>query len=110
MLFISGSAAHSSFRLAKLLKDLQSVNSNIQSVRSQFVHIAHIDNIDNESSQLSSEETKVLEALLAYGEKTYLNDFEPNLWTFPRFGTISPWSSKATDIVHNAYLRFYMIV
>src|SRR3569833_4141722 len=25
-----------------------------------------------------------------------------SLWTVPRLGTISPWSSKATDILHGA--------
>lgn len=28
-----------------------------------------------------------------------------SLWVIPRFGTISPWSSKATDILHNCDLR-----
>jgi len=98
MLFISGSVAHSAFRLKKLLADLQSVNANVTEVSSQFLHIANV------SNELDNTEHDVLNALLTYGEQDELSNFSPNLWSMPRFGTISPWSSKATDIVHNAGL------
>jgi phosphoribosylformylglycinamidine synthase len=45
-----------------------------------------------------------LTGLLTYGEPAHADNTEGHAEEFfviPRFGTISPWASKATDIVHN---------
>jgi phosphoribosylformylglycinamidine synthase len=42
-----------------------------------------------------------LNGLLTYGEPFNGSDEGDAFVVIPRFGTISPWASKATDIVHN---------
>jgi phosphoribosylformylglycinamidine synthase len=46
-----------------------------------------------------------LKRLLTYGEPFNGQTSSQNQLVVPRPGTISPWSSKATDIVHNAGLK-----
>lgn len=55
---------------------------------------------------MTSDESKTLEALLQYGPKEQdVDKAGVLLLVVPRPGTISPWSSKATDIVHNCGLK-----
>ncbi|MFB1035314.1 MAG: hypothetical protein QMC38_08190, partial [Sinobacterium sp.] len=57
------------------------------------------------SEDLNSEELAVLNGLLSYGS---IDEYEQSkgvtLVVTPRPGTISPWSSKATDIARNCEL------
>ena len=101
MLQMIGRSAHSAFRLAKLLSLLQEANSHITGLRSEYRYF--IDTKDGH--QLIEAEQGLLEMLL---EASVSSDNKPLTDTFflvtPRPGTISPWSSKATDIVHNSGL------
>ncbi len=98
MLTLKGSNALSSFRQKKLLKTLQSLDESITDVRAQYVHLV------DRKAKISAEQTGQLEQLLSYGSSSpELKNGELFL-VVPRIGTISPWSSKATDIVHNAGL------
>ncbi|EEY39177.1 phosphoribosylformylglycinamidine synthase [Vibrio mimicus MB451] len=57
-------------------------------------------------AELNPQELEKLEKLLTYGPT--IQEHEPQgllLLVTPRPGTISPWSSKATDIAHNCGLR-----
>jgi phosphoribosylformylglycinamidine synthase len=57
------------------------------------------------ATPLSDEATRVLDGLLAYGPRIVLEPVSGReLCVVPRVGTISPWSSKATDIAHNCGL------
>ena len=95
--FIS-TAALSDFRLEKLLADLQTVQADIQKVAARFVHFV--------SGELTQENKDVLDQLLSYGAPHYNNDSEGEcLLIVPRSGTISPWSSKATDIAQRCGLH-----
>ena len=95
--FISA-AALSDFRLEKLLANLQTVQADIQKVAARFVHFV--------SGDLTQENKHVLEQLLSYGASNYINDSEGEcLLIVPRSGTISPWSSKATDIAQRCGLH-----
>ncbi len=100
MLILPGCQALSGFRLAKLLNELQSLIPDIVSVDAYFIHFVDL----NES--LNEHEHKQLRALLNYGgeQVAQLSDGE-KLIVIPRPGTISPWSSKATDILHNSGLQ-----
>lgn len=100
MLILLGAPALSEFRLAKLTQDIRLVDVDVTEVFSEYVHF--IDTTDD----LSSEELDVLSALLCYGAKGYqeIPADIPSTTVTPRPGTISPWSSKATDIAHNAGL------
>jgi phosphoribosylformylglycinamidine synthase len=102
MLVLTGSTAHSEFRLRKLLRAIQQNVPAVSAISSCFVHFA-------ESAQaLGSEEQHTLEQLLAYGDAPVSDEALGKHGVFrlvvPRPGTISPWSSKATDIAHNCGL------
>ena len=51
--------------------------------------------------ELTADEIQRLEALLDYGDPAKADAEGTEFLTVPRLGTISPWASKATDIVHN---------
>jgi len=100
MLTIRGSAAFSDFRLANTLRDLDSISSEVISLKTEYVHFVQL------SEPLSSLESTQLSQLLDYGEvSSEPTKLDNNaLIVVPRSGTISPWSSKATDIAHNCGL------
>jgi phosphoribosylformylglycinamidine synthase len=94
-----GIAALSDFRKAKLLAKLQAIDPAIKAVDAEYVHFADI------NVKLAPTDKNQLEELLTYGTP-FLGKVEGMLYlVVPRPGTISPWSSKATDIVHNSGLE-----
>jgi phosphoribosylformylglycinamidine synthase len=96
---LRGAPALSDFRIKKLLNQCAELNLSVSDIYAEYVHFAHL------SSALTDEQTHVLEKLLTYGPK--IEEHQPEgklLVVTPRIGTISPWSSKATDIAHNASL------
>ena len=100
MLTLRGAPALSDFRLKKLEQRLADVVSRPLEVYAEFMHIAEL------SEGLDSSEQEVLEQLLRYGPALASHEPEGNLLlVVPRAGTISPWSSKATDIAHVCGLK-----
>ena len=99
MLKISGSSALSDFRINKLLAELQLIEPAIKAVSARFIHFADVEN-DFDSSQ-----AEILKQLLAYGSRQTDADISgTHLLVVPRSGTISPWSSKATEIAQRCGL------
>ncbi|WP_430461737.1 phosphoribosylformylglycinamidine synthase [Thalassolituus sp. LLYu03] len=99
MLELRGAPALSSFRQTKILNKLQQVLPQVRGVYAEFMHFADL------SADLADNERLVLERILRYGPKAEVKAGEGELFlVVPRFGTISPWSSKATDIAHNCGL------
>ncbi len=99
MLILPGAAALSEFRRAKLLDTLRRVQPGISGCYVEYVHFVHL------REALDGHETELLAQLLTYGPRTEKQAIEGRLLVVaPRPGTISPWSSKATDIAHNAGL------
>jgi phosphoribosylformylglycinamidine synthase len=100
MLTLPGAPAFSRFRLDKFLEDLQSLCPAVTSAAARHMHFADLDR------DLEEQEFRLLKRLLTYGPS--LNVAFPEggfVLVVPRFGTISPWSSKATDIAHNCGLE-----
>ncbi len=98
MLILPGSNALSSFRSQRLLNQLQAVLPSITSVQARFIHFVDC------ASALSDDDLTRLNGLLTYGEPALpelADGVVEEFVVIPRFGTISPWASKATDIVHN---------
>ena len=101
MLIISGSNALSDFRAKSLLARLQEIDSSITGVAARFIHFADV------LPSLTPEDESRLVSLLEYGEpfiqadRDDMNHTTEEFTVVPRLGTISPWSSKATDIAHN---------
>ncbi len=95
MLILRGTSALSEFRLSKLLNDLVSGGLPVRAISAEFVHIAEL------NTELTAPENSVLEKLLTYGpRRTCTAVTGLRMVVAPRPGTISPWSSKATDIAH----------
>jgi phosphoribosylformylglycinamidine synthase len=95
MIILRGAPSHSEFRLQKLVAELSSADLPVQGVYAEFLHVAEV------SELLTSEEQSVLEKLLTYGPKLEGHNRQGLLRVVaPRPGTLSPWSSKATDIAH----------
>ncbi len=100
MEILRGSPALSAFRITKLLSRCQDAHLPVSDIYAEYVHFADV------SAPLSAEEHAKLQRLLKYGPS--LAEHAPEgrlLLVTPRPGTISPWSSKATDIAHNCGLQ-----
>ena len=98
VLTLPGAIALSPFRIDKLLASLPRPLAEAITIDTRFVHFAAI------ASPLSAAETRVLEKLLTYGTAAQGEPRGALLLVLPRFGTVSPWSSKATDIARNCGL------
>lgn len=99
MLILHGASALSDFKVKKLINQFREQNLPVADVSAQYVHFAHTAN------PLTDAEMQVLEQLLTYGipmQKQCAD--EVSVLVTPRLGTISPWSSKATNILHNTGL------
>jgi len=94
MLQLPGARALSDFRIAKLLARLSTLEPAVRSLDARFIHFVDTDR------PLESGERQILQQLLTYGPKSAPagNADGEMLLVVPRAGTISPWSSKATDI------------
>ena len=100
MLHLRGSAALSEFRLQKLLDKAHGLVPMVQSIEAEFIHLAKVE------GELDEAQQQQLQALLSYGYDAL--GAQPNgqlVFVTPRPGTISPWSTKATDIAHNTGLQ-----
>ncbi|MFY9178942.1 MAG: phosphoribosylformylglycinamidine synthase, partial [Venatoribacter sp.] len=99
MLELRGAPALSAFRQSKILAKLQQAVPSVTAVYAEFVHFA------DTSAALSDKEQEVLARLLQYGPKVAVQEGKGEVFVVvPRLGTISPWSSKATNIANNCGL------
>lgn len=99
MLRIRGSAALSPFRLDKILAALELGAPRISHLYAEFWHFAWMD------GELTGAQQATLRQILTYGPQ--MAEETPSgalLLVVPRPGTISPWSSRATDIARHCGL------
>ncbi len=100
MLKLRGGNALSSFRLDKLMQGLRVTAPAISHVHAEYWHFAAT------RRALEAPELSVLEKILAYGPASMVEEPQGELFlVVPRLGTISPWSSKATDIASHCALE-----
>ncbi len=96
---LRGAPALSEFRVQKLLTQCADLALPVTDIYAEFAHFAQL----NEA--LAADEENVLQQLLTYGPTIEEHDPEGQfILVTPRPGTISPWSSKSTDIAHNCGL------
>ncbi len=99
MLILRGAPALSAFRHGKLLEQLSQKVPAVTGLYAEFAHFAEVE------GELASDDQQVLARLLKYGPSVPVQEPTGRLFlVLPRFGTISPWSSKASDIAHNCGL------
>ena len=91
-----GSQIYSEFRKLTLLNDALKPILDIKNLTSSYLHIIE------SKGKLSSKDQKSLKQILSYGEDIK-EEVSPENTVFigPRIGTISPWSSRATDIIEH---------
>ena len=100
MLQINGGPAFSAFRTRKLQYSIDAADIPAVLIATRFEHLVDL------VEPLENAEVSKLERLLTYGAKPddplNADEIDPpfnlELLVIPRIGTISPWSSKATDI------------
>jgi phosphoribosylformylglycinamidine synthase len=103
ILSFEGGNALSAFRAQALLPKVQAVAPRVTAVHARFVHWVWLDRA------LEGGEADKLAALLTYGDP-YAGPGDGELVVVtPRFGTVSPWASKATDIAHNCGLAIHRV-
>ncbi|TQV84017.1 phosphoribosylformylglycinamidine synthase [Exilibacterium tricleocarpae] len=129
MLTLRGAAALSDFRTQKLLQQLQSVDPSITGIHAEFVHFAEL--IEplpadrqgvleallnygptllrySQADQSQADHSQPDQAQPGRAQREQAQPEQPPQGRLrlvvPRPGTISPWSSKATEIAHNAGL------
>jgi phosphoribosylformylglycinamidine synthase len=102
--FLPGAVALSPFRQQRLLATLASQGVELESIEARYLHF-----IWSEKA-LQTNTQEVLSSLLTYGEPFVSKIQSGKSWfgkrapqdqaaiVIPRFGTVSPWASKATDI------------
>ena len=99
ILKLRGGPALSAFRLEKLHARLAEIAPGARIVRAEFRHFVET------AHALDARERAVLDQLLVYGEPVQPAPAAGLLYlVVPRLGTISPWSSKATDIARQCGL------
>ncbi|TQV86543.1 phosphoribosylformylglycinamidine synthase [Aliikangiella coralliicola] len=99
MLILRGAPALSQFRTQKLLNEGKKLVANLGQIYAEYVHFADL------QSELSEAKLDTLKKLLTYGSRKLVKETKGAfVLVTPRQGTISPWSSKATDIAHNCGL------
>jgi len=100
MLYLRGCPALSDFRKQKLLAQCRELLPGVCDLRADYLHIVELD------EALAPAEQDILEKLLTYGPERSADEIPAAaVIVAPRPGTISPWSSKASDIVHNCGLE-----
>ena len=100
LLQLRGRSALSPFRLEKLIRALNLVVPDVSHVGAEYWHFAEI------SQALGSTENATLQQILIYGPAIPAQASQGTLLLVtPRVGTISPWSSKATDIAQHCGLE-----
>jgi len=93
-----GGAALSGFRLEKLLADVRARLPHVTAVAARFLHVIDL------AGPLPDDAARTLRGLLDDGSAATDDLPGERLLVLPRTGTVSPWSSKATDIARSCGL------
>lgn len=98
MFRLDASRALSDFRTERLLEKIRRIAPDAVTLNTRFIHFVKTD------GTLSASQFETMQAILTYGEEAILTSAKEKFMVIPRLGTISPWASKATDIVRNCGL------
>ena len=105
-IILQGRPAFSDFRLTALQNALNEANVTVASSLATASEITHIDDVEvyfiESANVLDDQTTERAFALLAANHHF---EREGGFFVTPRKGTISPWSSKATDIFQNCAIQ-----
>ncbi len=98
IIFFQGPEVYTPFRLAQKQRQVQAQSGIIQDLQAEFWFFADVE------ADWQPEQTQQMSSILGRG--CSLQQPPPlSLWVAPRLGAISPWSSKATEIIQNCGLK-----
>jgi phosphoribosylformylglycinamidine synthase len=102
MRVFEGGRALSPFRVRQREVRLQGIFPQAGRLAARFIYF-----VDTRRELSAEEEAHLADLLLGEGDHWTPPEFEPgrSLFVIPRMGTISPWSSKATEIAFHAGLE-----
>ena len=89
-----GISALGAFKTKALQVKISQAQPGLNLLSAEFIHFSDL------NDALTEAEKKHLDQLLSYTQALSANTAKSSIIVIPRLGTISPWSSKATDIVH----------
>ena len=99
-LSLQGAPAISDFRLRKLQHQLSEKIIDLDEISASYWHFVKA------SCELDEQELEHLNSILDYGPVRHELDVPgQHFLVIPRLGTISPWSTKATDIARHCDLE-----
>ncbi len=99
-MYLRGCPTVSASRLDKLLREMRTIHADITAITAEYVHFIDL------LAPMEDKQRAMLENILHYGPAPSERPPTGQLQlVLPRPGTISPWSSKATDIAHVCGLR-----
>ncbi len=99
MLELIGSTALSAFRKKRLLKKLTRTIPLVKEISAEYIHFADVE------EALTDSALSTLKRILTYGPKSEgIQHKGYRLLVVPRANTLSPWSTKATDIAQHCGL------
>ncbi|MEK9770956.1 MAG: phosphoribosylformylglycinamidine synthase [Nitrosomonadales bacterium] len=88
----------------EFLKKINKINNKVTRLSSSYIHLTSTKNVLSKNDELT------LNSLLTYGKKpSEVLKTKNQIIVSPRFGTISPWSSRATDIAQKCDLQIIKI-
>ena len=90
--FHSGIQALRKFKINTLNEKIKRLIPGLELIGTEYIHFIETD------KDLSQSNKKTLHKLLNYSPEVNLEDSKYTITVAPRIGTISPWSSKASDI------------
>ncbi len=100
---LPGAVALSPFRLDKIRREAVQQGLSLGTLAARHWHFLEVDGV------LDAAQMRLVEQALDYGTPTDVPTADdPLILVTPRPGTISPWSSKATDILKNCGLAGFM--
>lgn len=101
MLIIHGNSALSDFRKNSLKTKIMQAVNKVTDISAVYVHLI------KSVTELNDKQLTTMKSLLEYGPADSAGHGEGGrlILVVPRVGTISPWSTKATDIAHNCGLE-----
>ena len=113
--FLPGADALSAFRQQRLAVSLAAQGVELESIEAQYLHFIWSE------SDLDVKNQEILASLLSYGQPFVPKLKSGSSWfskgskpleeaiVIPRFGTVSPWASKATEIARQCSLNVLRI-
>ena len=90
--FHCGIQALRKFKVNTLNERIKRLIPGLEIIGTEYIHFIETD------KDLSQSNKKTLHKLLNYSPEVYFKDSKHTITVAPRIGTISPWSSKASDI------------